>query len=133
MTPWDLLVQWLVAQAGLCRAGCTGYSYTQLNFEYLDWWRLHNLPGQSVTVFNHSSSKKLFSCVQMDFCVLICCFVSDFCNVTGEHWEESGSNTIAPSLQVFMHTNKLLLNLFFWTVLQSQSSSWTFTKFLIYC
>ena len=35
-------------------------------FEYLQGWRLHNLPGQPVPVLSHPHSKKVFPDVQTE-------------------------------------------------------------------
>lgn len=45
----------------------------QLGFEYLQKWRLHHVPRQSIPEFDHCHSKKMFSCVQMRFNVYSVC------------------------------------------------------------
>ena len=40
--------------------------HVQTTFEYLQGWRLHNLPGQSVSVLGHPHSEKAFPDVQRE-------------------------------------------------------------------
>lgn len=71
----------------------------QVALEYLHEWRSHNLPGQSVPVFDQPHSKKLFSDVHTEPPVFwFLCIAS--CPVTGQHWKEPGSVLLA---QPFMY------------------------------
>jgi len=62
--PLEVILSNPLTQAGPPRAGCQGC--VQMAFEYLQGWRLHNLPGQPVPVLGHPLSKKVFPDVQWE-------------------------------------------------------------------
>jgi len=85
----------------------------QLTFEYLQGWRLHNLSGQSVPLLSLPCSKKVFSCVQIEFLFIPFVLIAS-CFLSGHHWEESLCLIfIPPSHQVFMHVGKIPWSLLF--------------------
>ena len=92
----------------------------QTAFEHLQRRRLHNLPGQPVPVLSQPHSKKAIPDVQRDPPVFQFVPIASG-PVTGHQWKEPGSILFAPSLQEFMYTNKVPLNLLF-SRLNSRSS-----------
>jgi len=80
-----------------------------LGFEYLQGWGLYSLPGQPV--FNHLHGKEdffssFFSYAQREPHMFQ--FVPiEFWPVTGHLQEEPGSVCFTPSLQIFVHIDKI--------------------------
>jgi len=78
----------------------------QTAFEYLKGWRHHNLSGQPAPVLGHPHNKKVFSGVQREATVFQYVPIVS-CPVPGHHWKKPDSVLFAPSLQVFMHIDKV--------------------------
>lgn len=101
----------------LCRpSGPTPYSSSNIynrfprkTFEDLHIGRLHNL--------HHPHSEGVLPDIQMK--LLICQFVPlASCPVTGHNWKEPNSILFAPSFQVFIHNDKIPLDLLFFRMNQ---------------
>lgn len=98
----------------------------QLSFEYLHRWRLHNLPGQPVSAFNHSHNRKLFSYVQVGFPFFQFVHFA-LCLVTGI----TGTSWWSPSSLLLHHVSKDMDQLslgFFWFRLSSFSSPCLYSR-----
>ena len=63
----------------------------QVGLEYLQRRRLHNLPGQPVTVLHHPQREEVLPHVQTDLPLLQFVPIAP-CPVAGHHWKESGPN-----------------------------------------
>ena len=75
-------------------------------FEYLQGWRLHNLPGQAVAVLGHPHRRTVFSDVHREPPVFQFVPIA-FGPVTGHQWKEPGSVLFSPSLQVFIYIDDI--------------------------
>ena len=78
----------------------------QTGSEYLQAWRLHDLPGQPVPARGHPHSENVFPDIQMEPPVFQ--FVPTAPGpVTGHHCKEPSSILFAPSLQVLICIDKI--------------------------
>jgi len=62
---------------------------------------LHSLSGQPVPVFDHHRSKKVHSCVQMEFSIFQFVSITSCC-VGVRHLKDPGSVFFIPSHQIFI-------------------------------
>jgi len=84
--------------------------HVRMASEYLQGCRLHHRSGQPVPALGHPDSKKVFPDVQRAPPVLL--FVPTASGpVPGHQCKEPGSILPAPSLQIFIHIDKLPLRL----------------------
>lgn len=86
--------------AQACSARARYQDHVQLRFEYQQEWRLHNLSGQLVPVFDHPYNKQSFSsCLNEISSVSVCAHL-----VT----RQSGSIFFILYHQIFNHIDKVL-------------------------
>lgn len=77
-------------------------AHIHMTFEYPQGWRLHNLPGQPVSIIGHQHSKKVFLMFRQN--LLSFCAVS--CPSPGHLWERPGALLFTPSLQELVHIDE---------------------------
>lgn len=98
------------APAGTLRAGCSGLRPSSF------WWpsrrRFPNLSGKTVWVLCHLHSAEGLPDAQSELPVFQSVPIAS-CSGTGHHWREPGSVLFAPSLQLFMGTDKIPQSLLF--------------------
>jgi len=71
----------------------------QAGLEYLQRRRLHNLPGQPVSVLRHPQSEEVLPHVQTELPMLPFVPVAP-CPVAGHHHKEFGPNLLTPTLKI---------------------------------
>ena len=86
--------------------------HIQTASEYLQGWRIHNLPRQPVPVLDHPHSDKVFPHVQREPPMFQFVPIASG-PVTGHHRAEPGSIYLAPLLQVLINTDEIPLSLLF--------------------
>lgn len=84
--------------------------HVQLGTEYLQGCRLSNIFGQAVSLLSHLQSEKAFFLYLNGNSVFQFVRIAS-CPLTGHHWTNPGSVQFAPSLEVFIDTNKNPLSL----------------------
>ena len=80
----------------------------QLGFEFIHGWRLHNLSGKPVSVFDHPLSWSVLLCSDGIFHVSFLAVAS--CPVAGHHWEEPALSSLHPLIRYLKTFIRFLLS-----------------------